>query len=544
MGKDQRTLLKLSRYLLLMAMTLVGIFFIVASGGGGGDGDDISGTPDDTTAPSTPAGLTAEADSATTILLGWDAATDNVGVAGYLIYRDGSQIQDLYSPAGLVFDDTELSPETTYSYRVSAYDSAGNESARSAEAEATTLPIQVVQFGTSGDDFGSGVGLDATGDVYVAGSTKGTLDAPAIGGQDAFVRKFNSDKETQWTVQFGTTDMDEVNAVAVDPDGNSYVAGSTEGILKYSSILKDAFLVKYDPAGDEVWVNQVYSQYSEEGFAVAVDYSNSCVYLAGMTSGDIYGFTNAGTLGAFDLFLAKYDLDGAEEWKTQTGIVGNDIAYGVAVDGSGNVYITGQTNGDLDPNDDDSSHHGGPDAFLIKFDSSGTRLWTRQWGTSDFDYGNGVAVDSHGYIYVAGITYGALDGANAGDRDVFLVKYDADGNQQWIRQTGSSNEDHSRAISVNSSDDIYITGMTRGIISDINEGGTDIFLVVYDDEGNLLGETQGGSSGEDEAGGIAIDSVNSCFYITGQTSGGVDGNTNIGGWDALLIKMSFEGDLL
>jgi len=389
-----------------------------------------------------------------------------------------------------------------------------------------------------GDDSGQGVGVDISGHVYVAGMTSGTLGAAALSDQDAFVRKYDSAKNLQWTVQFGTTDLDEVTGIAVDSSGNSYIAGSTEGILAYQAVGKDAFLVKYDSDGVQKRVKQPQTVFVvDKAWAVAVYSANSCVYVAGMTDGSLAG-PNA---GALDMFLIKYDLDGTELWIRQLGIVGNDVVYAVAVDGSGNVYLTGQTNGDFESY---GSHQGNGDAFLVKFNSSGTRLWTKQWGTSYFDYGNGVAVGSSGNIYVTGITEGTLDGANAGGRDIFLAKYDTSGNPLWIRQTGSSNEDHSRAVTVNSGGNVYITGTTLGILSDPGNGGSDLFLVVYDSSGTLQDTVQGGSSGNDESNGIAIDPVNNCLYLTGRTDGGVDGNVNVGGWDAILIKLGFDGELL
>jgi len=105
----------------------------------------------------------------------------------------------------------------------------------------------------------------------------------------------------------------------------------------------------------------------------------------------------------------------------------NDYANGVATDSSGNVYVTGGTKGGLDGN----TSAGDTDLFVIKYNSSGTKQWTKQLGTSGDDYANGVAVDSSGNVYVAGDTYGGLDGNNnAGNNDIFVVKYNSSGTKQ------------------------------------------------------------------------------------------------------------------
>ena len=512
----------------------------LAGCGGGGGGGDVSGTPDDTSAPTTPTGLTAQADSSTIILLSWNAASDNVAVLGYRIYRGGAMIQDLFSPASLEFEDKGLTPNTTYAYTISAYDSVGNESAQSAVVQATTFGIRVVQFGTTADDEGDGVGVDSSGNVYVAGITTGTLGMASYGGQDYFVRKYDPDKNLLWTVQFGSATDEQVHALAVDPGGNSYVAGSTEGDLTaVPHQLRDAFLVKYDSAGTLQWIQQPSTSFYDEAWAVAVDSDNSRVYVAGGTNGSFSG-PNAGQI---DIFLIQYDLDGIPQWTRQLGTSANDIPFAAAVDGSGNVYLTGQTLGDLD-GAGPGTLQGYADAFLVKYNSSGDLLWVTQWGTADYDDGDGVAVDGAGNIYVTGTTYGALGASNAGGADLYLAKFDASGNQLWIRQTGSSNEDYTRAVGVNGSGNVYVTGSTLGVLSDPGEGGSDLFLVVYDSSGALQGKTQGGSSGNDEGDGIAIDPGNNCLYLTGATDGGVDGNANLGGRDALLIKLGFDGELL
>ena len=114
-------------------------------------------------------------------------------------------------------------------------------------------------------------------------------------------------------------------------------------------------------------------------------------------------------------------------WNKQLGTSEADIAYGIAADGSGNVYITGYTQGGLDGN----SNTGVNDIFSVKYDSSGTKQWTRQLGTSTIDFAYGVAVDGSGNVYITGETSGGLDGnSNTGMNDIFLVKYDPAGVKQ------------------------------------------------------------------------------------------------------------------
>lgn len=117
------------------------------------------------------------------------------------------------------------------------------------------------------------------------------------------------------------------------------------------------------------------------------------------------------------MFLAKYDTDGAKLWIQQLGTADFDNGYDVSADGSGNIYVTGVTEGGLDGN----TNAGYRDMFLIRYDTNGAKLWTRQLGSARSDYGYGVSVDGSGNAYINGSTEGNLDGnTSAGRDDMFL----------------------------------------------------------------------------------------------------------------------------
>jgi len=114
-------------------------------------------------------------------------------------------------------------------------------------------------------------------------------------------------------------------------------------------------------------------------------------------------------------------------WTKQLGTSSSDGGSGVTTDSSGNVYVTGYTLGGLDGNTNSGSY----DMFLVKYNSSGTKQWTKQLGSSGWDWGNGVTTDSSGNIYVTGYTNGGLDGnTNSGSYDIFIVKYNSSGIKQ------------------------------------------------------------------------------------------------------------------
>jgi len=143
--------------------------------------------------------------------------------------------------------------------------------------------------------------------------------------------------------------------------------------------------------------------------------------------------------------------------------------------------VTGSTDGGLDGN----TYYGKSDIFLVKYNSSGTKQWTKQLGTSEYELGIDVTSDSSGNIYVTGSTYGGLDGNTYyGKSDIFLVKYNSSGTKQWTKQLGTSVKDYGNGVTTDSSGNIYVTGTTSGDLDgNTSSGGSDIFLIKYNSSG-------------------------------------------------------------
>ena len=387
------------------------------------------------------------------------------------------------------------------------------------------------------NDYANGVATDSSGNVYVAGGTIGGLDGnTSSGNTDLFVVKYNASGTKQWTKQLGSSGRDSANGVATDSSGNVYVTGVTFGGLdcNTSAGANDLFVVKYNASGTKQWTKQLGSASSDFANGVATDSSEN-VYVAGATYGGLDNNTSAGNS---DLFVVKYNSSGTKQWTKQLGTAEYDEARGVAIDLSGNVYVVGGTKGNLKGN----SNSGRTDLFVVKYNSSGTRQWTKLLGTSDTDLANGVATDSSGNVYVAGVTYKHLDGnTSAGKADLFVVKYNSSGTKQWTKQLGTSSRDHARGVATDSSGNVYVTGDTYGgIDSNTNAGYNDLFVVKYNSSGTKQWTKQLGTSSTDLANGVATDSSGD-VYVTGGTYGGLDGNTNAGNSDLFVVKYNSNG---
>ncbi len=390
------------------------------------------------------------------------------------------------------------------------------------------------QLGTAAGDSGNGASLDGSGNVYVTGRTGDGLDGNTSAGlDDMFLTKYNTDGDKLWTRQLGTNSTDRGYGVSVDGSGNAYVAGLTTGGLDGNTFAGhvDMFLTKYDSDGAKLWTRQLGTDGGDEGYGISVDGSGNA-YVTGCTNGGLDGNTSA---GYYDMFLTKYDTDGAKLWTKQLGTDSADYGNGVSVDSSGNAYVTGYTKGSLDGN----TSSGGEDMFLTKYNMDGDKLWTTQLGTDSSDRGLGVSLDGNGNAYVTGLTGGGLDGnISEGDWDMFIAKCNPAGVKLWTRQLGTASDDSGQGISIDSSGSVYVTGITKGALDgNTYAGNGDIFLTKYDTDGTKLWIQQLGTTGYDRGDGVSVDSSGNA-YVTGHTYGGLDGNTNAGSFDMFIVKIS------
>jgi hypothetical protein len=381
------------------------------------------------------------------------------------------------------------------------------------------------QIGTTKNDYSRAVAADGSGSVYVAGYTEGIFGGNNAGGDDAFVTKYTSGGTVQWTRQFGTNFTDYGLAITADGLGNLYICGSTGGNLGgFNFGHEDAYVAKYDAAGTHQWTRQFGTSTRDLSYGISADRLGN-IYLTGQTSerlGDTY-------FGQSDAYIAKYNSTGTLLWTKQIGSTLDDSRIAVAADNLGNVYVTGITAGSL----------GGPligqlDAFVSKYRDDGSLLWTKQLGTPASDTGRGVSADGLGNVYISGITNGNLGATNAGGGDAFVAKYDASGSLVWKKQHGSSFNDLGLAISVDGMGGVFASGETEGSLSGSNAGGRDAFVSKYNAAGTRLWVEQLGTVFDDNSASVFADHMGN-VYISGFTDGGLD-DPSAGMRDAFISK--------
>lgn len=401
-------------------------------------------------------------------------------------------------------------------------------------------------MGTSTYESPEAVTTDSLNNIYLTGYTNGALDGNTnSGSRDLFLVKYNSGGTKQWTKLLAHSGYwstpESGKDLAVDSSNNIYVTGhTTGGALDGQTHAggSDIILVKYNSSGILQWTKQFGTSLNEEGRGVTVDSSNN-IYVTGMTQGGLDGNTNSGDM---DIFLVKYTSSGVKQWTRQMGTSTEDLVSAITVDSSDTIYLSGYTRGGLDGN----TNSGSADIFLMKYNANGIKQWTKQFGSSSFESGEGISADLLGNIYITGATSSDLDGNSnlGGTNDYFLVKFNSSGTKQWTRQWGTSSYDVGRGVVVDSSNNIYVTGDTQGAFDGQTfAGGSDMFLVKYNSSGTKLWNRQLGSPSYENGYGITSDYLGN-IYVAGGTTGNLDGNTssdssgtNHGG-DIFLVKYS------
>ncbi len=344
--------------------------------------------------------------------------------------------------------------------------------------------------------------------------------------------------EVAWGYQVASSGKDAMFGIAIDAEGNYLATGRTSGALGGTNQGDcDAIVVKFDSDGAQQWIHQFGGSGHEEPIGVVVDDEGNC-YVAGDTASGIFNniMPQAGNRTGPDVFLVKYDSDGEQVWALRFGLAGRDYSYDMAAGPEGNIFVAGFTSSGLDGN-----HQGGDDAFVAKFNTDGELVWIRQIGTPKREIGFAVTVDGAGNCYLGGATAGSMDGEASGGLDLFIAKFDPDGEQLWVKQHGSSEQDLCADLAYDDENEcLYAVGNTRGDLVQDAAGKRDGLVIQFDSDGNWLWGLQIATDGDDVVRSIVIDSQG--CYVGGR-SGGYLGGTSWNGTGMYLARIDIDGNL-
>ncbi len=359
---------------------------------------------------------------------------------------------------------------------------------------------------------GNSVAIDVDGNIFVTGEfydpyiTFGTDTLTNAGSQNMFIVKYDVEGNVLWAKTADGSAVNSGSGVATDANGNILVTGEYYGsfITFGTDTLTNpgganVYIVKYDNGGNILWAKTAGGAYPDGGGSGVATDSDGNIFVTGEYYGSFITFgtdtlTNA---GESDMFIVEYDAGGNVLWAKSAGGIENDQGFGVATDSDGNIFVTGFIESDnITFGTDTLTNAGSADIFIVKYDAGGNVLWAKSAGGIENDDGFSVATDGDGNIFVTGffasdtITFGTTTLTSAGSGDIFIVKYDADGNVLWAKRAGGTSFDRSISVTSDANGNVLLTGVfksptiTFGTTTLTSEGGGDMFIAKID---NIVG---------------------------------------------------------
>ncbi len=425
-------------------------------------------------------------------------------------------------------------------------------------------------FGGDTSDFAEDLEIDASGNMFVTGRTGSTSNVATAGsydnvygggGYDAFILKFNSAFQLQWSTYFGGERVDYGWELAIDKTDNIYLAGETysDGLatagaqqINIEGSESDGLLAKFKSDGTLDWSRYFGGTNKDQILSIAIDHNGRIV-----TTGYTLSDDSIATAGSFDnvfggngdIFLAVFDsVKGDVVWSTYYGSNKDDRGHHVAVDAINNIYLSGTALSKTEiatPGADHEFLMGDFDAFLAKFSPAGFPIWGTYVGGQYEDRGRDLVIDHSGNILLTGFTqsdtgiatpgtwmqehFFGIDSTGYYSLDAFITKYDTAGKRIWGTYFGDTLSETSRSIAVNSGNEIFIAGATfsnKGIAyndpyQSALGGTTDAWYAKFDSTGNLVFSSYFGGSNEEQVGGygfvIRVDDDDN-FYLCSSTA--------------------------
>ena len=391
-----------------------------------------------------------------------------------------------------------------------------------------------------------------------------------------------------WARSSGTSSSEIARSLSVDANGNVYYTGTFQGTMDFdpgpgtftlsSAGSDDIYISKLDVNGNFVWARSIGGGLADAPYAIATDQSAN-VYITGSYNGTVdfdpgAGVSNLISVAAtYDAFVLKLDVSGNFAWARSVGGNDSDHGFGLSVDASSNVFVTGYFNltGDFDPGPGISNltSAGTDDVFILKLNSSGSFQWARAVGGTNVDTGYSITTDAFGNVIVTGSFNQTTDFdpgipvfnlVSAGGNDVFVLKLNSSGNFVWAKSFGGTSEDEGRSVCVDPSGNVITCGFFEvsvdfdpgpGTYSLTSNGVLDAFISKLDPSGTLIWANNTGAGGNDAAYGVTTDASGN-IYSTGYFSNTVDFDpgissytiTSAGQYDVFIDRFDASGNFI
>ena len=376
-----------------------------------------------------------------------------------------------------------------------------------------------------GNNVVNSIVTDTENNIYVTGAynnspvsvydTNGNTHATLgnSGNNDAFIVKYSDTGYAQWSTRISGIGNEIGNSIVTDTSNNIYVTGGYTGPITIydtngvghttlgSSGNDDVFIVKYSDTGYTQWATRISSAGFEYGYSIATDTANN-IYVTGMyrsrvtvynTNGN--GNTTLVNSGDADAFIVKYNDTGYVQWATRISGIGFEYGYSITTDMENNIYVTGGYTGLINIYDTNNKSNiklnslGNVSVFIVKYNNSGYAQWATRISGSEFEYGNSITTDIENNIYVTGgytesiNIYNTNNGGHttlnsAGNKDVYIVKYNNKGYIQWVTNISGSGDEVGNSITNDMLNNIYVTGRYNSQITFYNAGELNIPTVT------------------------------------------------------------------
>jgi len=376
----------------------------------------------------------------------------------------------------------------------------------------------------------------------------------------AIFSQFNihSQPDFSWALRAGGISSDACNSIAYDLNGNVFATGYFQGITSFSTGgttitslgNKDIFLASFDSDGQLLWARAIGGTMEDEGTGIAVDLEGN-IYLTGFFRNSVnFGtidnptiLTVSGIFSASNAFMAKYSSTGELIWVHQFGSDNNSQGQDIEIGFDGNIYLCGSYSGMVNFNTSGGENllisvNNGADIFMAKFSPNGDLIWARSMGGTATDIPRAIAVDTQNNVFITGRFDGTADfdpslsstSFTAVMTDMFVAKYNPNGQLIWAHGIGSSSFEEGRDIAVDIEGNAFVIGNFWGTV-DFDSGTpevlvtsnseSDAFLAKYSPDGECLWAFNVGGNASDEGRGVTVDPAGNA-YITGAFAQTVD----------------------
>lgn len=431
-----------------------------------------------------------------------------------------------------------------------------------------SLPASVefawlTSVGGANDEVIRGTFLDAQSNAYITGTFRGTMN---IGGQslisngllDVFMAKLDLNGNFVWQKSFGSSTGSDL-AVDVDGDalGNIYVTGMFSQNINFGNGISlnagasddDFFVAKFDANGICQWAKMGIGNATDYGNEIIVTPDNQILTIGFANKGITFENTILSNATNYGMFVSKHNSNGVLQWAKLFSATGEVAGRGISADASGNALIAGTFKGTLTLGTTSltaTSTNG--DVFVAKLDASGNTLWAKKFGQTGENYARGIDSDGEGNIYVSGvydtqISFGSLNLSSNGQKDIFLAKFDANGNAIWAKTIGSTGNDEGCEIEVNTNGNVFLTGSYTGTLALNGENFTakglrDVFVAKVDKNGNFMWQKTMGSPQDDVNYAIGLNRTNENVVTVGTFAGtfsqAAQSVTSLGSFDSYI----------